>query len=490
MPTLFEFSQQIAKLKKEKKFSEALSYFRANKVFFSKEQIRNNEYIVSDMISCLRFSNHLDAGFHFLNIYGIEINEQQKERVLIAYGWLLWAKYKAENEYNEHVPFEDDFFDGKDEETEVEDFDFNKSELLEKIETLIPILNSFNSDFTKTLSSNLFTIVLKLEKKKPAPNWKLVNEFCNKIDREKLSKTSSTIKVERKGQLKDTESASDFENWYAYKTKALTKLGKWQECFDLSKEALEKIKKFHYSNDVWFARRIALSKKNLGNIEGAIQELQTILKKKREWFIQKELAELYFEKGDIESALKQAMDAMNNFGPLEFKVDLLFLLGKILRQQEKLELSFQHFSLSKLIRQSEGWKLPQKLVDELRTFSFSEIPQTELKTLKNELQKYWDSFKAPETKTFDKSKTTASNDNEGKIVRILHDNDRGKDGFIKSNGKEYYFSVNPNFHSISKITVGTKVLFEIKPATDGKKVQTKIIKVIEKNGIKTVVVKI
>ena len=42
------------------------------------------------------------------------------------------------------------------------------------------------------------------------------------------------------------------------------------------------------------------------------------------WFIQKELAELYFEKGNIESALKQATDAMNNFGPLEFKVDLLY----------------------------------------------------------------------------------------------------------------------------------------------------------------------
>jgi tetratricopeptide (TPR) repeat protein len=485
MPTLFEFSQQIAAFKKEKKFSEALSYFRDNKGSFSKEQIGNNEYIVSDMISCLRYSNHLDAGFQFLSIYGIAINEQQKERILSAYGWLLWAKYKAENENNGHSATEDDYFDGEDEETEVENFEFNKSELLEKVETLIPILNSFNSDFTKTLSSNLFTIVLKSEKKKPAPNWKLINEFCNKIDREKISKDCSTIQVERKGQLKDMELASDFENWYAYKTKALSKLGEWQECFDLSKEALERIETFHYSNDVWFSRRVALSKRNLGNTEDTIQELQSILKKKREWFIQKELAELYFEKGNIESALKQATDAMNNFGPLEFKVDLLYLLGKILRQQDKLELSFQHFSLSKLIRQAEEWKLPQKLFDELRTFTFPEIPQTDFKKLKNELQKYWDSFKATQTKSFDKprtfdnSKKAKDNNLEGEIVRILHDNERGKVGFLKSNGKEHYFSVNPNFQFISKIAVGTKVLFEIKPATDGKKEQTRIKKIIE-----------
>jgi len=301
----------------------------------------------------------------------------------------------------------------------------------------------------------------------------LVNEFCNKIDREKLSKECSSIKVERKGQLKDMELASDFENWYAYKTKALMKLGEWKECFDLSKEALEKIDTFHYSNDVWFSRRIALSKRNLGNTEDAIQELQTILKKKREWFIQKELAELYYEKGDIESAFKQAIDAINNFGQLEFKVDLLYLLGKILRKQNKLEWSFKHFSLSKLIRQVKEWKLPQKLFDELRTFTFPEIPQSDYMNLKNELQKYWLSFKAPQTKT------SKDNNLEGVIVRILHDNERGKVGFIKNNMKEYYFSVNPNFQFISKITVGTKVLFEIKPAIDGKKDQIRIKKVIE-----------
>lgn len=314
--TLFEFSQQISTQKRDEKFSEALSFFRENKVNFTKEQIGNNEYIASDIISCLRKLNLLDEGFKFLSIYSITINEQQKERVLSAYGWLLWAKYKAENDNNSHSIVEDDYFDGEDEENEIENFDFNKSELLEKIEILIPILNLFTSEFTKTLSSNLFSIVLKSEKKKPAPNWKLINEFCNKIDKEKLSKECSTIQVSRKGELKDMELASDFENWYAYKTKALTKLGEWQECFDLSKEALEKIENFHYSNDVWFLRRVALAKRNLGNTEDTIQELQNILKKKREWFIQKELAELFFEKGNIESALKQATDAINNFGQI------------------------------------------------------------------------------------------------------------------------------------------------------------------------------
>lgn len=471
---MFDFSRQISSLTKDKKFSEALSFFKEYKGFFENEQIRNNEYIVSDIISCLRQTNNLDAGFRFLSIYGIAIGAEQKERVLCAYGWLLWAKYKAENQNNVNSSNDDDSFEAEEEEYGAEDFDFNKSELLEKIENLIPLVNTFNTDFTKTLSSNLFTIVLKSEKKKPAPNWKMVNEFCNNIQRDALSKECSTVQIERKGEKKEMELASDFENWYAYKTKALTKLGEWQECFDLSKEALEKIPKFHYSNDVWFSRRVALSKRNLGNSDDTIHELQTILRKKREWFIQKELAELYFEKGEVEAALKQATDAINNFGAIEFKVDLLYLLGRILKCQENEERSFQHFSLSKLIRESEEWKIPQKLLEELRTFTFPEIPLTEFKKLKYELQEYWDTFKSSEKKSFGNSRVINENNLEGEVLRILHDNDRGKVGFIKSGGKEYYFSVSPNFRSISKITVGAKVSFEIKQAVDGKREQARI----------------
>ncbi|GJN60185.1 hypothetical protein HZQ12_10420 [Elizabethkingia anophelis] len=479
MPTLFDFSKQIASLRKEKKYLEALSYFREHKGCFTKEQISNNEYIISEMLSCLRYANHLDAGFQFLNIYGINIDAEQKERILNAYGWLLWSKYKSENENDESSTNEDDFFDEEDEDIDIQNFDLDKSELLLKIETLIPILTVINNDFSKTLSSNLFSIVLKSEKKKPAPNWRVVNEFCNKIEKEHLSKECSTITVERKGQTKDMELASDFENWYAYKTKALSKLGEWQECFDLSKEALEKIENFHYSNDVWFSRRVALSKKNLGNTEDTIVELETILKKKREWFIQKELAELYLEKGNIEAAFKMAINAINNFGPLEFKVDLLYLLGKILKQQEKLELSFKHFSLSKLIRQSEEWKIPQKLFDELRYFTFPEVQPSEIKNIKRELLTYWDDFKINQKNTVPKFKPGVSQNLEGEIIKILHDNERGKVGFIKGTDKEYYFSVNQNHHSISKIATGTKVLFEILPPKDNKKEQARIKKVIE-----------
>ena len=257
------------------------------------------------------------------------------------------------------------------------------------------------------------------------------------------------------------------------------KLGEWQECFDKSKEALEKIDNFHYSNDVWLSRRVALSKKNLGNAEDTIEELQTILKKKREWFIQKELAELYFEKGDLDAAYKMAIDAIINFGPIEFKVDLLYLIGKILKKQGESDLAFKHFTLSKLVRQDEEWKVPKKLFDELNQFQQSEILLSELKELKTELKKYWNGFNTNENRSKTPQRKSNTDNLQGEIIKLLHDNERGKDGFIKSGNNEFYFSATPSWHLTTELTVGTKVIFKVLPAKDGKTEQTRIFKLIK-----------
>ena len=180
-------------------------------------------------------------------------------------------------------------------------------------------------------------------------------------------------------------------------------------------------------------------------------------------------------------AFKQGIDAMNNFGPLEFKVDLLYFLGKIHQQQNKLELSFKHFSLSKLIREAEEWKIPHKLSVELQLLSFPEIQITGINGLKRNLQDYWSSFKLP-VQQYKRLEVTSKpiGSHEGEITRILHDNERGKDGFIKSGGREHYFSVSANYHSFLKIAVGTKVGFEIiAPKDSNKKEQARIKKILQ-----------
>ena len=217
---LFDFSRQIGQLKKEGKYQEALSYFKEYKVNFSKEQIAENEYIIADMLTCLRKSSFLEAGLKFLNLYNIEVKSDTKERILNSYGWLLWSKYKAENQI-QHSPEEDYQFEDDEEETETQDFHYSKTELLQRIEEVILYLIDIKNDFNQTLISNLLSVVLKSEKKKATPNWKLINDFCDQFDPAELSKKCDTIQIERKGQKKDMELASDFENWYALQNQSI-----------------------------------------------------------------------------------------------------------------------------------------------------------------------------------------------------------------------------------------------------------------------------
>ena len=465
MASLFDFSQAISKLNKEKKFVETLKYFKENKTQFTTEQIASNDYLISAMLTALRQTGNFDNAFKFLELYKITIDENTKEIILTAYGWLLYSKFKAENQLNENHQLESEIFD--DEEIEAtSNHHYNKTEIIQKIEYFLPLILKINNEFAYSVVSNLFTSVLKAEKKKPNANWKLVSDICDLISPELLHTDCRTIEVERKGQKKPMELASDKENWYAYKSKALMKLGIFQECYEVSKQALDLFEVFHYSNDIWFARRIALSKKNLGNSADAIAELQQVLRRKKEWFIQKELAALYQEAGDIEKAFNYAISAINNFGDLEYKVDLLFLLGELLKSKQENDLAFKHFSLSQLIRIKEEWNIPSKLHSALSQFATTAIPVDKLQELKGELRKYWNSFNPQQS-------TQGQNTNQrqtGKIEKILHNDEKGADGFIKfDNNKSIYFRVNSTEEIIKKLNVGLTVEFKLLPATEDKK---------------------
>lgn len=491
MSTFYEFRQKISKLVKDKQYPEALKCFKEEGKTFSKQEVAANEYLVSDILTSLRKTNEFDKALLFLKYLGINIDTQTSQRTLSAYGWVLYSKLKAESLLNDQViqGGDDDFFDGDEEYSQLEDtYEVNKSELITLIENILPLVDHKN-DFGYTLYSFLFLTVLKAEKKKPSTNWRFVNEFCDLVNPDDLHTDCRTIKVVRKGQEKDMELASDREYWYAYKSKALDKIKEFQQCYDISKKALEAFDKFHYSNDIWFTRRIALAKKHIGNPNEAINELLGVLRKKKEWFIQKEIADLYYEKGDFKSAFQYATQAILNFGDLEYKVDLLYLIGLILRAQGESELAYKHYSLSKLIRIKESWSVPQKLYDAISVLQLPPFPESDFESLKKELKEYWQSLnpERQENQKFQKRRdftkpNTSNNSGEkskGKIEKILHNDAKGMDGFIRTtDNKGVYFRLSPEMEITKKISVGVQVECSILPAKDGKKERAVNIKVI------------
>ena len=124
--------------------------------------------------------------------------------------------------------------------------------------------------------------------------------------------------------------------------------------------------------------------------------------------------------------------------------------------------------LSKIIRQNEGWTIKHELIETLQSFDYAELKQEEISKIKNELETYWSSFKK-------KSLTKNVIRQNGRvIIRILHNNERGKDGFLKHNNNEYYFSCAAGFHLTPKLEINTKVAFELLPGANGKTISKKL----------------
>ncbi|MFV0555301.1 MAG: tetratricopeptide repeat protein [Mangrovibacterium sp.] len=388
---LYDFSQAIRALNKEKKYSASLKFFKENKTEFNPEHIGLNKYLVYEMITALIETNNYDAIFAFVRCYHVVLDPQN-------FGYLL----------------------------------------------------------------------KKFKKDKASVNWAAVSQFCDLVSPESLDTECRSIEVERKGVKKPMELASDKEDWYAYKTKALFETQQYQACFEVSKQALEVFEKFHYSNDIWFARRIALSKGKLGNSTDTLNELLKILRKKKEWFIQNEVAQIYQENGEFDKAFKYAIDAINNFGDLAYKVGLIVLIAEILEQKQEKELAFKHYMLSKLLRQHEEWKVPQTLEHALLNLGFAQIPLEQLPQLTRELKKYWTSFKTDTPR-----KTGANNQQQqtGKIIKILHNDEKGTDGFIKyDQNTTIYFAIKSTDELCKTIRSGMEVTFKVRPSTrEGKK---------------------
>jgi tetratricopeptide (TPR) repeat protein len=463
MSELYDFSKNIQAFISEKKFAEALQYYKNHNEQFSKDEIAGNEYIVANIIRCLRKVNKLKEAKRYIDFLKIEINDRTSKRILESYGWVLYDLLKVNFNDQVHNDDEDVITGLIDENYEGSNQIFIDNDPFQnEIKTFLPLLdiNSKYSPFSKLLSATL-----KKEKKKPKPNWQFVNELLDGIDVNQLNTNCESFNAKVKGQEKTIEMASDKEAWYAYKTKALLKLGKFQECNELSQKALDSFEKFHYSNNVWFARRIALCKKELGDIDVAIAELLTILKKKRDWFIQAELCDLYFTKKKYSEALKYGVLAANNFGDTEYKIGLFLRMGNIFDAMENYEKAYEHYLLVKLIREEQNWKISQTLKD-LLSAAKKEYKNEfkDFSSLLKHLQTYWKSLLPDELKI-------ASTNQKNLLGEISNINPEKGFGFIKGFDKyDYYFKINQLRSDVKVFSKGVKVIFDpLPPKEEGKK---------------------
>jgi tetratricopeptide (TPR) repeat protein len=298
----------------------------------------------------------------------------------------------------------------------------------------------------------VFKILEYLNEKAIYPTDKIL-EWTSKINYEILDTTPYVFNDE---EGKPRELASKKEQYFMWRTKALLEKGLYAECIELSQKALDTFESFHYSNDIWFLRRISLSYKGLGQHETALDQLKSLLKRKNEWFIHKEIAEIYFEQGNNEQAMKFAVDSALCYGDADKKLHLYKLLSDILIKNNQNQESGKHIEFIYYIRKAHEWNIDDELQSLIQKFQIETNKTVNLKDLERELKQLWEKLKfnnQPQLK--------------GVIKSILPN---GKAGFVETeNKKSYYFQLRNFKGKYELATAGQKVIFFLEEGFDTKK---------------------
>jgi hypothetical protein len=349
---------------------------------------------------------------------------------------------------------------------------FRNHELwIEKI-TQISEQKNFNLDSVDPYPCNYTRGVLKILKfyRKPNLNIEKVAYWIGKLDPTKLSKSENNFKD---AEGKERTLASPMEDYYSILSDLKLKERQYEECIEICDFTLGQFSKFHYDNDIWLKRRKALCLIELDKQDEAFEILVKLStnRKGEKWFIFHEIAKLYFEKEEYSKALDFYVKAIALPRDEDKKINLYADCARCLFKLKRMEDAKLIAELIASVSVKEN--LSQKS-DVIRIFQYFKINIEEIKDAKSFFfttkARVLDMFNVKinqKNSTNNRDRIKRKNDYtaieksgellQGKVIKILNDNERGKDGFLLIEKKQHYFSMSKNFHLSAQISVGCNV---------------------------------
>lgn len=219
-------------------------------------------------------------------------------------------------------------------------------------------------------------------------DWEEVKDWSEKLDPELLSKNRFEY-VDNSGNKRFAQSKK--EKWYNLTSKALMNIKDSDDAIELCEEALENLNEFTNDSDVWFKWRIAKSLNEIGDYDEALEYLDEVKQFKNDWFISAEIANNYFEMGELDDSLKYAVNGVLSDGEIDKKVKLYELIGKILDKQGDIEKADKHAYLSYAIRQQNEWNIEDDLENRVKNAGFN-LENINYIDIEQQLHEYWENY--------------------------------------------------------------------------------------------------
>lgn len=236
--------------------------------------------------------------------------------------------------------------------------------------------------------------------------------------------------------------------WYLNYSKFLYNHKHFEQCISLCEKALESKAQLSQACRIWITRRYALALKQLGDTGKAITLLEVLAKRKSEWYIYRELAELYLQKNDTANGEKFLFTAYRLGGHNPGKINLYEQIGDFCTDQGMPGMAQQFYLLALSVRQEQHWSIPESLKSKLSGNS----------AITDSAGHYLNMLRIFQP-------ITEGNDmvfGEGIITRILHPGPNG-DGFITdTEGNSVYFRFSQANFDADKAADGCSVKFKAK----------------------------
>ena len=288
--------------------------------------------------------------------------------------------------------------------------------------------------------------VIRVYLKSASVNYKEVLKWLEALNPNELSEEVYNFQ-DSDGQ--DREMASKKEFYYQYKTKALEKLQRYEECIKVCEEAFNSIEQFHYRNHIWIKTRLYFSKcmeADSDIVEDEISKYKKLAYKENQWFMYHKLSLICWRYGKMEDALLYTNKALTCKFEFEKMNKLLQDVALLWEYKGNILNAKIYYEASGYYRNRNGWKMTEELEFAISKYNLNINKRPDTKLLQKIATEYV---------------TQIEGENEqvvvGKILKI-----NGDYGFINVRGQKdnVYFKIRDVLNS-NLLSVGSIVEFKM-----------------------------
>lgn len=213
--------------------------------------------------------------------------------------------------------------------------------------------------------------VIRVYLKSASVNYKEVLRWIEALNPAELSEDVFNFQDD---SGREREMASKKEFYYQYKTKALEKLQRYEECIATCEEALANIEKFHYRNDVWIKSRLYFSKcmeADEENLESEIDKYKELAFEENHWFMYHKVSSMYWRFGKMDEALLYANKALSCNFKYEMMNRLLQDIALLWENKRNSINAKLYYEASAYYRNREGWRLTEELEFAIKKYNLN-----------------------------------------------------------------------------------------------------------------------